>query len=481
MGGYTYAGDNPTTSSDPSGLSSNVRLVGGGDAVPWQQIDGCGGERCVGGGLTKALEGAAAAVGDSLFGDLYNTATHVGSDLHNSWADTINSGMPPGSTYVPHTDPPDDNHPFADLTHTDPTTEFYKTWHFGGSVAALGTATLDVFKAVSLATDAVKAVRALSAAADAAKAAEAAQAAADAARAVRAVGDGPSDAAASSPLAGACSFSADTPVMMDDGTSKPIGDIQTGDKVQAADPQTGDHQGAKTVTATYVKQDNDLVDVTVGNSDGRTATLHTTDNHPFWDLTDHSWVLAGNLVVGHALETESGSSVHITAVRTVSGTADRISLTVDQLHTYYVLAGTTPVLVHNCDGDVDPQSAPGGKNGAAVSIKQVKMALGRAGMSVSDYDIVHVPEISTAGDGLPAYGNSPHDGSGMPNLGPRGRPVIQISNMGLADMDTAVATIFHEIYHHQMYATWPSSMGGTESAAEIYGQAMLGIFTRRTG
>ncbi|MEU3859078.1 hypothetical protein AB0F03_17165 [Streptomyces sp. NPDC028722] len=26
-------------------------------------------------------------------------------------------------------------------------------------------------------------------------------------------------------------------------------------------------------------------------------------------------------------------------------------LTVDDLHTFYVLAGTTPVLVHNCDGE----------------------------------------------------------------------------------------------------------------------------------
>jgi hypothetical protein len=109
------------------------------------------------------------------------------------------------------------------------------------------------------------------------------------------------------------------------------------------------------------------------------------------------------------------------------------------------------------------------------------MALGRADMSVSKYDIVYVPEISTAGTSLPAYGNSPHDGNGKPNFGPRGRPVIQISDMGLADMDTAVATIFHEVYHHRMFATWPNSMGGTESAAEEYGQAMLNIFRRKTG
>ena len=81
-----------------------------------------------------------------------------------------------------------------------------------------------------------------------------------------------------------------------------------------------------------------------------------------------------------------------------------------------------------------------------------------------------------AGSGRSATKARARDG-----LGPRGRPVTQISNMGLADMDTAVATIFHEIYHHQMYATWPGSMGGTESAAKTFGQAMLGVFRRRTG
>ncbi|WP_328917514.1 MULTISPECIES: hypothetical protein [unclassified Streptomyces] len=35
------------------------------------------------------------------------------------------------------------------------------------------------------------------------------------------------------------------------------------------------------------------------------------------------------------------------------GAAARYNLTADQLHTYYVLAGDTPVLVHNCDSLVD--------------------------------------------------------------------------------------------------------------------------------
>lgn len=64
-------------------------------------------------------------------------------------------------------------------------------------------------------------------------------------------------------------------------------------------------------------------------------------------------------------------------------------------------------------------------------------------MSVADYDIVHVPVIRTSGDDLPAYVNSPTGGSGIPNQGPRGRPLIQISDMRLTDMDTAVVTGFY--------------------------------------
>ncbi|MDX3456196.1 hypothetical protein PV396_30370 [Streptomyces sp. ME02-8801-2C] len=126
------------------------------------------------------------------------------------------------------------------------------------------------------------------------------------------------------------------------------------------------------------------------------------------------------------------------------------------------------------------QKAPGGQKGAGVSVRHVKMALGRAGMSVDHFDIVHVPEITTA-DGLLAYGYSPHPG-GLPELGPRGRPAIQISDMGLADMDTAVTTIFHEAYHHQSFATMGlADFGGKESAAEAYGLRMLDLFNRRSG
>ncbi|MFI1092048.1 DUF6531 domain-containing protein [Streptomyces sp. NPDC020917] len=138
------------------------------------------------------------------------------------------------------------------------------------------------------------------------------------------------------------------------------------------------------------------------------------------------------------------------------------------------------------------QGLPGGQLGAPISIRQLRMALGRADMSVSRYDIVHVPEIHTP-TGL-AFGNSPHSVAGLPELGPRGLPLIQISDIGLRSMDEGVATVFHEIYHHEQFRLslnskplWgetiaPSHIwGGTEDAAEEYGQRMLGVFKSRTG
>ncbi|MFI0721727.1 polymorphic toxin-type HINT domain-containing protein, partial [Streptomyces sp. NPDC021224] len=149
-------------------------------------------------------------------------------------------------------------------------------------------------------------------------------------------------------LGAACnSFSADTKVLLANGKTKAIKDVKKGDAVEAADPDSGHHQGPRPVTATMVHHDNNLVDLTISTPDGHTSVLHTTTEHPFWDATFHGWVNAIDLVAGHRLATASGQSATVTAVEATPGVADRYNLTVEQLHTYYVLAGATPVLVHN--------------------------------------------------------------------------------------------------------------------------------------
>ncbi|MFF7384815.1 polymorphic toxin-type HINT domain-containing protein [Streptomyces griseoluteus] len=146
-----------------------------------------------------------------------------------------------------------------------------------------------------------------------------------------------------------CSFAPATPVLIANGKTKPIGQIKPGDKVEAADPKTGKHQGTRTVQRVWINHDHDLLDLTIRTKNGHTATLHTTANHPFWDDTTHSWVPAGRLRHGDALNTATNGHAYVVATQFTPGTANRWNLTVQQLHTYYVLAGATPVLVHNCN------------------------------------------------------------------------------------------------------------------------------------
>ncbi|MGW1143030.1 Hint domain-containing protein, partial [Streptomyces zhihengii] len=148
-------------------------------------------------------------------------------------------------------------------------------------------------------------------------------------------------------LGGSCSFSPDTSVLMENGKKKQIGEIEPGDKVESADPGTGKHRGVRRVSATLVHHDDDLVDLKVLGKSGELGTLHTTSLHPFWDSTERAWVPAGRLILGHKLATASNGSVAVISVESVPGAADMFNLTVGQLHTFYVLAGRTPVLVHN--------------------------------------------------------------------------------------------------------------------------------------
>ncbi len=157
--------------------------------------------------------------------------------------------------------------------------------------------------------------------------------------------------------AGGCrnSFDPRTEVLMADGTTKPIADVRIGDKVIAKDPKTG-KRGPRAVTAELLHHDDDLVDLEIRGPDGETATVHTTSLHPFWDATTLTWVEAGRLTPGHTLKGADNSQVTLTRVVSRPGAADMYNLTVADLHTYYVLAGQTPVLVHNSSCFTAPQS-----------------------------------------------------------------------------------------------------------------------------
>ncbi|GGY07392.1 hypothetical protein GCM10010358_70690 [Streptomyces minutiscleroticus] len=142
------------------------------------------------------------------------------------------------------------------------------------------------------------------------------------------------------------SFVPGTEVLMADGTTKPIEDVQIGDKVLATDPKTG-RTVVKTVTAEITGEGlKDLVTITL-TIDGKKARISATAGHPFWIPNTAQWVDAGDLTTGQGLRTSDGNSVRITQIQHTKQPATVHNLTVADLHTYYVLAGETPVLVHN--------------------------------------------------------------------------------------------------------------------------------------
>uniref|UniRef100_UPI0004859709 polymorphic toxin-type HINT domain-containing protein n=1 Tax=Hamadaea tsunoensis TaxID=53368 RepID=UPI0004859709 len=148
------------------------------------------------------------------------------------------------------------------------------------------------------------------------------------------------------------SFDPSTRVLMADGTTKAIKDVKIGDEVMATDPVTG-KSSARPVTALYVNHDTDLADVTVKDAaTGRTAVLRTTQHHPFWSRSAKAWVLAAALVPATMLQAApttayAAAGESVVSVRSWTGGAEMRDLTVDVDHTYYVVAGTTPILVHN--------------------------------------------------------------------------------------------------------------------------------------
>lgn len=145
------------------------------------------------------------------------------------------------------------------------------------------------------------------------------------------------------------SFPTGTHVLLANGTTRPIEDIRIGDFVTASDPRTG-HTAARPVTNTFTTNgDKNFTQITVSTKQG-TTTITATDNHPLWLSNGQRWKDAGNLKAGDQLRTPNGASAVVTEVRNQQASHRTHDLTVDGLHTYYVLAGAAPVLVHNSNG-----------------------------------------------------------------------------------------------------------------------------------
>ncbi|MBW8801020.1 MAG: virulence factor, partial [Streptomyces sp.] len=140
------------------------------------------------------------------------------------------------------------------------------------------------------------------------------------------------------------SFPAGTRVLMADGSTKDIADLHPGDVVAAGDGGVGSPQ-ARAVTRTFRHDTEHLVDVVVDTGE----QVSTTTGHRFY-VVGRGWTLASDLKAGYRLRTRAGTTRTVTALKDRDNLAPRqvFDLSVADLHAFYVLAGATPVLVHNC-------------------------------------------------------------------------------------------------------------------------------------
>ncbi|MFJ3302165.1 ricin-type beta-trefoil lectin domain protein [Streptomyces sp. NPDC086549] len=393
MGGYTYAGDNPASGSDPTGTikvnSDGTQCSGG-----WKKCGpgtGGGGGTSTNGGTTKTSSGNSGNRGGT-GGSRCNQAAKFACDVSNAQHDT--TPPPTAGQVVDVLGLSVVSYAIAiSFSACEIDTAFWASYACitgageaftaacsgimgdcgpGGAggrgeeagddsprrttaAEAAGADAKAVDEAAATSAGDLVSLKRVNAKAQAEKAARDADAAAARPSEPDTGSSGTETAKAGKPSR--CSFSPDTPVLMAKGETKPIGKIKAGDKVEAADQKTGKHVGARTVQHVWINHDHDLLDLTIRAKGGHTATIHTTANHPFWDDTTHTWVPAGKLHHGDALNTPTNHHAYVVATHPTPGAANRWNLTVRQLHTYYVVAGSVPILVHNACGP-DPRPGP---------------------------------------------------------------------------------------------------------------------------
>ncbi|GGV12751.1 hypothetical protein GCM10010293_03800 [Streptomyces griseoflavus] len=149
------------------------------------------------------------------------------------------------------------------------------------------------------------------------------------------------------------SFLPGTKVLLANGKTKPIEEVKLGDKVVTTDTKTGEKTVREVAGTIVTEDDKHFSDLTVKTASGKSEALVATTTHPFWVESERAWIKAGDLEPGMTLHTPSGESVEVEANRHFEKRQRTHDLTVEGIHAYYVLAGATPLLVHNCDLNTD--------------------------------------------------------------------------------------------------------------------------------
>ncbi|GHJ29711.1 hypothetical protein TPA0910_41440 [Streptomyces hygroscopicus subsp. sporocinereus] len=329
MQGYAYANNNPLTFSDPTGLCEDP---GNGHCMPTN------GGNAGHGAPPENHYPSSGSSGSSSAGAAARADYRCGYNCHNG---KLTTGYGSRVDYLVQ------DHITRRENLPDPwwlkvaKTSFKEL----NPLAAIGTcyATWDLGPCTQVAIDMTGYNKAKLAARGARKAAE------EGVEAWRGRGKESAEEPAGRASESAChSFVPGTGVLLADGSAKPIEDVKTGDKVKVTDPDTGKTTTRKVIGTIVTEDDKTFVDLSITTGDAeKSAALISTVTHPFWVESEDRWVDAGDLKPGMTLRTSNGDTAKIQSVRYFERRQRTHDLTISGIHTYYVLAGRTPVLVHN--------------------------------------------------------------------------------------------------------------------------------------
>ncbi|WP_214409289.1 polymorphic toxin-type HINT domain-containing protein [Sphaerisporangium fuscum] len=366
--GYSYANQTPVTQSDPDGLDGPLR----GNPNCYYANVGCpksgGGGKSEGRGSGNGGSPPARRchfwchvgnfTGGAASGFVNGTLGTAKNFLADVFYSTVKMSCPPGipTGCVAAADDAQANSPlYRDIpTWGDKNSKMYKAGKFAGEWGPVIIGGVEAAEVIALKLAEKAAAKGAPRLLD--------KAATSAARRAGRARSAP-EAEAGSAGKPCNSFVPGTQVLMADGGYKPIERVKIGDLVAATDPRTGGTE-AEPVTALITGAGTKhLVQVTVdadGDRGNASGSVTATDGHPFWVDDLREWRTADQLQPDMWLRTSAGTHVQITAVKKWTA-IDRVhNLTVDDVHTYYVRAGATTLLTHNCpsEGGAAPKGAP---------------------------------------------------------------------------------------------------------------------------
>jgi RHS repeat-associated protein len=149
-------------------------------------------------------------------------------------------------------------------------------------------------------------------------------------------------------------FPPGTKILMADGTTKDIESIQVGDTVLSQEPVEPGAPSARIVTQVHTNWTQRLIHVFVTASDNGSTLdaerdegeILATGEHPFW-TENRGWVAAKDLSRDDQLRNADGTRPVVVSAISIPTVCTTFNLSVEGPHTFFVLAGKIPVLVHN--------------------------------------------------------------------------------------------------------------------------------------